>query len=138
MATNWPSSPLWLEADMSDAADGDVPDGAAVFPLIPEGLGVNPLLLGVIHAAVFLSGSSEEVVHPAAADEALDRLADYLQRLQGDDLRKVREDMNALTALARQEKWPKELIQALTSMLDALGVGAKEEGGLEEGGQEEE
>src|SRR4051812_40007061 len=123
MATSWPSSPPWPEADMSDAADGDVPDGSAVFPLIPEGLGVNPLLLGVVHAAVFLSGSSEEVVHPAAADEALDRLADYLQRIQGDDLRKVREDMNVLTSLARQEKWPKELIQALMSMLDALGVG---------------
>ena len=117
---------------MSHADDDDIPAGAAVFPLIPEGLGVNPLLLGVIHAAVFLSGSSEEIVHPAAADEALDRLADYLQRVQGDDLRKVREDMNALTSLARQEKWPKELIQALTSMLDALGVGSREEGGTEE------
>ena len=112
---------------MSDAADGDVPEGAAVFPLIPEGLGVNPLLLAVVHATIFLSGSSEEVIHPAAADEALDRLADYLQRLQGPELRKVREDMNALTSLARQEKWPKELIHALTSMLDALGVSSKEE-----------
>jgi len=117
---------------MSDAADGDVPDGAAVFPLIPEALGVNPLLLAVIHVAVFLSGSSEEVVHPAAADEALDRLADYLQRVQGDDLKKVREDMNVLTSLARQEKWPKELIQALTSMLDALGIGGREDGEREE------
>jgi hypothetical protein len=122
---------------MSDAADGDVPEGAAVFPLIPEALGVNPLLLGVIHAAVFLSGSSEEVVHPAAADEALDRLADYLQRVQGEALNKVREEMNVLTALARQEKWPRDLIQALMSMLDALGVGEKEDGDQEDGEHED-
>ena len=117
---------------MSDEAEREVPEGAAVFPLIPADLGVHPLLLGVVHAAVFLSGSSEEIVHPAAADEALDRLADYLQRIKGPDLNKVREDMNALTSLARQEKWPKELIQALMSMLDALGISGKEEGGTDE------
>jgi len=113
---------------MSDAADSEVPEGAAVFPLIPDELGANPLLLAVIHAAVFLSGSSEDVVHPAAADEALDRLADYLQRLKGEDLLKVREDMLAVTSLARQEKWPKSLIHALTSMMDAFGVGSGKEG----------
>src|SRR6266508_1813830 len=112
---------------MSDAADGDVPDGAAVFPLIPAELGVNPLLLGVIHAAVFLSGSSEEVVHPAAADEALDRLADYMARLSGPQLQQAREDMDVLTRLARQEKWPKAMVRALASLLDALGVGGTEE-----------
>ena len=105
----------------------EVPEGAAVFPLIPEELGVNPLLLAVVHAAVFLSGSSEEVVHPAAADEALDRFAEYLSRLSGPQLRQVREDMDALTRLARREKWPKALIHALTGLLDALGVGGEEE-----------
>src|SRR5437868_14417883 len=107
---------------MSDAADGDVPDGAAVFPLIPEALGVNPLLLAVVHVAVFLSGSSEEVIHPAAADEALDRLAEYLQRLAGPQLRQVREEMDALARFARQEKWPKAMIRALASLLEVCGI----------------
>ena len=53
-----------------------MPDGAAVFPLIPAELGVNPLLLAVLHATVFLDGSDEDVVDPDAADEALEYMAD--------------------------------------------------------------
>ena len=47
----------------------EVPEGAAVFPLIPVELGINPLLLAVIQATVFLAGSDENLVEPAAADE---------------------------------------------------------------------
>src|SRR5262245_42559921 len=99
----------------------EVPEGAAVFPHIPGELGVNPLLLAVLHALVFLQGSSEEVVHPAAADEALDRLVEYLQRLEGPGLRQVREDMDCLQRLARQEKWPAQLVQALKSLATVFG-----------------
>ena len=49
------------------AGDAEVPEGAAVFPLIPPELGVNPLLLAVLHATVFLAGSDEKIVNPAAA-----------------------------------------------------------------------
>ena len=54
----------------------EVPDGAAVFPEIPAELGVHPLLLAVLHAFVFLDGSDDGVVNPAAADEAMEYLAD--------------------------------------------------------------
>ena len=110
-----------------DAAEPEVPEGAAVFPLIPPELGVDPRLLAVLHAAVFLSGSDDDIVHPAAADEAVQYLADYLQRLEGDDLRRVREDLACLTAFARQEKWPKQLVQYLKNFLSDYGVGAAEE-----------
>jgi hypothetical protein len=113
---------------MSDEPDEpQVPEGAAVFPLIPPELGVHPLLLAVLHATVFLSGSDDEVVNPAAADEAVQYLADYLQRLAGADLRRVREDLACLTAFARQEKWPKQLVQYLKNFLSDYGVGAAEE-----------
>jgi hypothetical protein len=110
--------------------DDDVPDGAAVFPLIPPELGVDPLLLAVLHSVVFLDGSSEDVVHPGAASEALEYLATYLQRLDADRLRRVREDMATLTAMAREEKWPQPMTDFLTGFLDDFGVGA---GGEEEG-----
>ena len=107
---------------MSDAAaEGEVPEGAAVFPRIPAELGVQPLLLATLHALVFLQGSSEEVVHPAAADEALDHLASYLERLEGPALRRVHEDFDALASFARQEKWPKQLQNALKTLRDAFG-----------------
>jgi hypothetical protein len=108
---------------MSDAAEPEVPDGAAVFPHIPPELGVNPLLLAVLHAFVFLDGSDETIVHPGAAEEAEQYLADYLQRLEGPALERVREDLACLSAFARQEKWPKQLSQFLKNFLKDNGIG---------------
>ena len=108
---------------MADESDDEAPDGAAVFPLIPAELGVDPLLLGVLHAAVFLSGSDDAVVQPDAADEAMEYLATYLQRLDGERLRKVREDLVCLGAYGRREKWPKQLTLFLKTLLTDFGVG---------------
>jgi hypothetical protein len=110
-------------------ADGDgpaseVPEGAAVFPLIPEELGIHPLLLAVLHAVVFFDGSDEAVVNDAAADEALQYLATYVQRLRGKELARVREDIETLLQFARQEKWPTEEVRFLQSFLHDFGVGA--------------
>lgn len=107
---------------MSEAGASEVPEGAAVFPLIPEELGVHPLLLAVLHSTVFLAGSDDEVVHPAAAEEALQYLAGYLQRLDGANLRRVREDMACLIAFARQEKWPKQLVRLMRDFLKDYGI----------------
>ncbi len=110
-------------AGPTSGSNSEVPEGAAVFPLIPAELGIHPLLLATLHAVVFLDGSSEDVVNDAAADEALQYLATYLQRLQGAELKRVREDMDCLLAFARQEKWPKEEIEFLNSFLNDYGVG---------------
>jgi hypothetical protein len=115
------------EEPEDESPAGEVPEGAAVFPLIPAELGVNPLLLAVLHATVFLAGSEKEVVDPAAAQEAMEYLAGYLQRLEGDALARVREDIACLIAFARQEKWDKQSIQTLKSLLDNFGVGEAEE-----------
>jgi len=104
----------------------EVPDGAAVFPLIPAELGIHPLLLTALHAVVFFDGSSEDVVHDAAADEALQYFATYLQRLQGPELQRIREDLDCLLAFARQESWPKEEIEFLHGFLRDYGVGTEQ------------
>ncbi len=114
--------PHQKEHDASIDEEGDVPEGAAVFPEIPAELGVNPLLLAVVHALVFLAGSDEDVVAPPAADEAVQAMASYLQRLEGKSLAQVREDMDCLTNYARQAKWPKQLIRALNSLLSDCGL----------------
>src|SRR6516165_8381658 len=95
----------------------EVPEGAAVFPLIPEELGIHPLLLAALHAVVFFDGSDVVVVNDAAADEALQYLATYLQRLKGNELRRVREDIETLLGFARQEEWPAEELLFLQSFL---------------------
>jgi hypothetical protein len=113
---------------MSDAPEPDeVPEGAAVFPLIPPELGVHPLLLTTLHAVIFLSGSDDELVHPGAADEALEYLAGYLQRLEGPALQRVREDLLCLATYGRQEKWPRQLQRFLKTFLADYGVGDPDE-----------
>jgi hypothetical protein len=109
---------------MSDANDEDmVPEGAAVFPLIPAELGIHPILLAALHAMVFLIGSSDEVVECNAAEEAAQYLVTYLQRLEGADLQRIREDMAALVAYARDDKWPEQDLRFLETFLTEFSIG---------------
>jgi len=107
---------------MKQPREEEIPEGAAVLDTIPPDLGVDPLLLAVLHAVVFINGSAPKVVHPVAADEALDLICGYLQRLNGKQLQRVQEDMDCLVRWARQEKWDKPLVEILTSFLSACGV----------------
>ncbi len=102
----------------------EAPDGAAVFPLIPAELGIHPLLLGVLHAFVFFTGSEDEIVNAHAAEEAMEYLASYLQRLDGADLRRAKEDLVALVGYAKSEDWDKAQIRFLQGFLKENGVGA--------------
>jgi hypothetical protein len=101
----------------------EAPEGAAVFPLIPDELGIHPLLLAVLHAYVFLEGSETAVLNPLIAEEAMNYLVTYLQRLTGNDLRRVREDMVTLTGFAKSEKWPKQQVRFLQDFLSENGIG---------------
>jgi hypothetical protein len=109
--------------DQPEEIGPDVPEGAALFPLIPEELGIHPLLLATLHAVVFLDGSDENVMHDAAAAEALDGIATYLQRLRGADLKRIREDMECLLAFGKQAEWPSEVMQFFQDFLKDFGVG---------------
>jgi hypothetical protein len=100
----------------------DVPPGAAVLPEIPEELNVQPLLLAALHAVVFIAGSDEAIVHPAAAAEALERVAAYFRRLSGRDLERVRADLEALADLARQEEWGQEEVELFRNFLSEFDV----------------
>ena len=110
---------------MADEKPADeTPDGAAVFPLIPAELGVHPLLLAVLHAYVFLEGSEPSVLNPGVAEEAMNYLAEYIQRLSGAELRRAKEDMITLVGLAKSEKWPKQQVRFLQDFLKDNGVDA--------------
>ena len=112
-----------MAEEQDDERDADdIPEGAAVFPDIPAELGVNPLMLAVVHAVVFLAGSAEEIVQGEAADEALGYVAEYLQRLSGPDLQRAKEDLAALLAYAKQQGWEKQLQHFLTTFLAEFGV----------------
>lgn len=105
----------------------EVPEGSAVFPEIPAELGIDPLLLAVLHAVVFLGGSDEEIVEGDAADEALEYMAGYLQRLEGPQLERVRGDIDKIVGHAKQAGWAPELGQFLSTFLAEFGVGLDED-----------
>src|SRR3954471_276486 len=106
-----------LDEGQTGEGRDEAPEGAAVFPLIPPELGVHPLLLAAIHAYVFLEGSDAAVLNPAVADEAMNYLVTYLQRLSGAELQRVREDMHTLASFAKAEKWPKQQVRFLQDFL---------------------
>jgi hypothetical protein len=106
-----------------DEAKGDGAEGAAVFPMIAPELKINPLLLALLHAMVFIDGSTDEIVCPDAADEAMQYLVTYLQRLQGPVLERTREDLQCLLIYAKQEGWPKQQQTFLKSFLTDYGIG---------------
>ncbi len=105
-----------------EAAPEETPDGVAVFPLIPAELGIHPLLLAALHTYVFLEGSDPAVLNPVVGEESLQYLVTYLQRLQGEDLRRAREDMATLAGFARSEKWPKQQVRFLQDFLKDNGI----------------
>lgn len=106
----------------ADEPTDEAPDGAAVFPLIPPELGVHPLLLAVLHAYVFLEGSEEGVLNGAVAEEAMQYLVTYLQRLTGSELKRVQEDLITLATFAKTEKWPRQQVRFLQEFLDDNGI----------------
>jgi hypothetical protein len=108
---------------MADERASQVPEGAAVFPVIPPEVDVHPLLLAVIHATVFLAGSDDDIVQPDAADEAVQHIAGYLGRLKGAQLDRVREDFACLAAYARQQQWPQQLQSFVSGFLEDYGIG---------------
>ena len=110
-------------ADQPEEACPDMPEGAALFPLIPAELGIHPLLLATLHAIVFFDGSDVAILNEDAANASLTYLATYLQRLKGPDLKRIREDMDCLIAFGKQEDWPKEEMQFLQEFLKEFGVG---------------
>jgi hypothetical protein len=111
---------------MDEGFNEDVPDGAAVLPEIPAELNIHPLLLAVLHATVFLDGSEDEVVDPDAAAEAMEYMANYLQRLQGAELRRVCEDMDVLTSYAKDQDWPKSQVRFFKEFQSTFGIGKGE------------
>jgi hypothetical protein len=100
----------------------EAPEGASVFPLIPAELGVHPLLLAALHAYVLLDGSDPAVLNPAVAEEAMNYVITYLQRIGGADLRRLKEDMATLAGFAKADGWPKQQVRFLQEFLKENGI----------------
>ena len=114
------------DEEAEPVGEGEGAEGAAVFPLIPAELQINPLLLALLHATVFIDGSTEAIIDPDAADEAMQYIVTYLVRLQGPALARLQEDLDCLVAYAKQQGWPKQQLTFLKAFLADYGIGANE------------
>ena len=124
----WLSFRQSQEVEMADESEEEIqiPEGTALFPDIPDQLGVNPLLLSLLSMVVFLAGSDEAVVNENASAAVLDQVASYLQRLSSKEISRLKEDLAALANFAREEKWGQGTIEVLESFFDDMGVGEGE------------
>ncbi len=100
----------------------EVPEGVSILPEIPEDLGVSPLFLAMLQSYVFLAGSEDNIVHPAAAEEALSMMENSLQRVKGADLKRVKEDLDTLIGFAKEEKWDEGSVEFLKEFLSMNGI----------------
>lgn len=105
-----------------DTNEHDVPEGAAVFPPIPPELNVDPLLLAVLHAIVFVAGSDDAIVHPDAGEETIAAIAGYLERMTAEQREHVRKELIALRRFAREQGWPKQFSEFLRTFPKEFGL----------------
>jgi hypothetical protein len=85
-----------------------VPKPAFVLPDIPEALGIDPLLLAVLHADAFLQLSEDQAVDPDAALEASEYVGHYLSRLPDNEVQAIKESLKKLAAYGRRQGWPED------------------------------
>ncbi len=108
---------------ISDALSEELGDAVALFPDVPEEMGIDPVLLGLLHCVVFLCGSNDEIVHPDGADLVMQQVMACCSRLSGARLAKIKEDMHVLTAWSKEQGHGKGAVEFLETFLDEMGAG---------------
>ncbi len=105
--------------------DDHEPNGTEglLMPIVPEELGIDPLLLALLHTTAFLDFSDDETVEPEAANEALERVEQYVQRLSDERLSALGADLEKLEAHATQAGWPEDMIDFVRDFLYNCGIG---------------
>lgn len=102
------------------------PEGVASLPEIPREFGIDPLLLAVLEAVVFLSGSDDTIVHPDAAESVLTRVIGTLARLDDKRRARVLEDLATLKGHVTGPQWPEGMADFLEQFAREISPGATE------------
>ena len=99
-----------------------VPKSAVVMPVIPEHLGIDPLLAAALHAEAFLNLSGDDAVDPDWAVEALEHMAYYLHRLSAEQLRIIQEQLDKIAKWGAEQGWSEDLISNVKNFLVEAGT----------------
>jgi hypothetical protein len=105
-----------------------------IMPAVPPELGIDPILLALIHCAAFLDLASEDLVDPDSAGDVLENLELYIKRLEPARLSEIQAQLEKLEEWAEQSGWPEELVDFVADFLYSCGVGEEDEPEEAEGG----
>lgn len=106
------------------AADdkGSGKEAVSGLPLVPAELGIDPVLLALLHCAAFLDLSGEGIVEPGAATDVLEHVGLYVQRLSPDELADIADQLAALHEHGAEAGWAPELLELVDDFLYSCGV----------------
>jgi hypothetical protein len=120
------------------AAPGSDGSQGLVLPHVPEDLGIDPLLLALLHTTAFLDFSDDDTVEPEAANEALESVEQYVQRLSEDRLSAIQVDLDKLEEHASNAGWPEDMVDFVRDFLYNCGIGDDDEGSLPDEDEEDD
>jgi hypothetical protein len=111
--------------DDDDERDEGAEDGLEepIMPEVPAELGIDPMLLAVLHCAAFLDLANDQEVDPDAAGAVLENLEVYVKRLPPERLAEIQRQLEKLEAWAEEAGWPEELVDFVADFLYSCGVG---------------
>lgn len=122
-ASNRPQSDDYGRDDDEGPAE-EIPglEGIALFPDIPQELGIDPLLESLLSMVVFITASDEDLVNPAAADEAFTHLQNVLSKLGDKRLARIREELVVIAGWVKDQGLGSEAVEFIENFLDEMGV----------------
>lgn len=122
-----PNPPKGKDNPPAKDPEGQEPDtmgleGIALFPEIPEELGIDPLLESLLSMVVFITASDENLVDPKAADEAFAHLQVVLSKLDNKRIARMSEELEVVAGWVKDQGLGLEAVEFIETFLDEMGV----------------
>jgi hypothetical protein len=95
-------------------------------PEIPAELGVDPLLAALLQCAAFLDLGDDTVVDSVQADEVLEHVGMYVQRLPPERVDEIEQQLRRVREHAEKAGWPEPITAFVGDFLYSCGIGEDE------------
>lgn len=107
--------------------DREVRDEPFAMPAVPEKLGIDPLLLGLLHLTAVLDFADDSAIDATIANEALEQVELYLQRSSVEDLEVIQAQLEKIEEYGAEANWPEEILDFVREFLLNAGLGEDED-----------
>ena len=98
-----------------------VPQGGFHLPELPEKLGIDPILAGLLHMACFMELSGEDAVDFDESVSALEVMSSYLQRLTRARCNEIEEQLRRVASYAKRHGWEARAAKFIRNLLQNAG-----------------